>query len=533
MRRFLGSGARVDETVPAIEGVGVQGRSDPNHQLLDAAGLVGHLVPEASVYVFLAHHRETLFPDELFADLFPSGRGRPSVPAPVAATVMVLQSLEGLSDREAMEQLRCDIRWKVATGLALDHEGFHPTTLTYWRRRLRASERPERIFDAVREVIAQTGLLSRSTRRALDSTVLDDAVATQDTVTQLVAQIRRVRAQVPAAAEVEVAAHDYSRAGKPECDWADPAAREQLISQLVADAQAILAALEDVELDELQTEAVGLLALVAGQDVEPGEDEGSWRIARRTAKDRVISTVDPASRHVHKNRRSYRDGFKAHISVEPDSGLIAAAKLTAGNVPDGPTGIELLADEDGPVEVLADSAYSSANTLIALAEAEHTTIIKPWPTQRMTSHRQAFTITDFHVDTDAGTATCPAGNTVTISPAGAARFTTRCHHCPLRERCTTAKRGKILKIHPHHDVHAAARTAASEPDWQDRYRQHRPMVERTIAWLVRRGHRRVRFRGIAANQLWLTHRAAAVNLQRLLALGLGRNGGTWTLPAPA
>ncbi len=511
----------------------MQGRSDSSQELLDAAGLVGHLVPEASVYAFLAEHRETLFPDGLFADLFPSGRGRPSVPAPVAATVMVLQSLEGLSDREAMERLRCDLRWKVATGLALDHEGFHPTTLTYWRRRLRASDRPERIFDAVRGVIAQTGVLSRSTRRALDSTVLDDAVATQDTVTQLVAQIRRVRAQVPAAAEVAVHAHDYDRAGKPECDWTDPAAREQLISALVADALKVLSAVEDVELDGAQAESVGLLALVAGQDVEPGQDEGSWRISRRTAKDRVISTVDPASRHVHKNRRSYRDGFKAHISVEPDTGLIAAAKLTAGNVADGPTGVELLAGEDGPVEVLADSAYSSADTLITLADAEHTTVIKPWPTRRLTTHPQAFTITDFHIDTDAGTATCPAGQTVTLSPAGVARFTTRCHSCPLRERCTTAKDGKILKTHPHHDVHAAARAAANDPGWQDRYRQHRPMVERTIAWLVRRGHRRVRYRGIAANQLWLTHRVAAVNLQRLLTLGLARDEGTWTLPAPA
>lgn len=227
----------------------MQGRSDPNQQLMDAAGLVGHLVPAGSVYAFLAEHREALFPDVLFADLFPSGRGRPSVPAPVAATVMVLQSLEGLSDREAMERLRCDLRWKVATGLALDHAGFHPTTLTYWRRRLRESDRPERIFDAVRDVIAQTGVLSRSTRRALDSTVLDDAVATQDTVTQLVAQIRRVRGQVPAAGEVEVVAHDYGRAGKPECDWTDPVAREHLIAALVTDALAILTAVEDVELD--------------------------------------------------------------------------------------------------------------------------------------------------------------------------------------------------------------------------------------------------------------------------------------------
>lgn len=532
MQRFRGSGGLGCENASTGEEVGVQGRSDPNAELLDAGGLVGHLVADASVYAFLAQHREELFRDEMFADLFPSRRGRPSVPAPVAATVMVLQSLEGLSDREAMERLRCDIRWKVAAGLSLDHVGFHPTTLTYWRNRLRDSDAPERIFDAVRQVIADTGMLKRSTRRALDSTVLDDAVATQDTVTQLVGQIRRVRRQIPAAAAVEVSGHDYSRAGKPDCDWTDPAARDVLVSALVSDALAILAALEKVELDGADAEAVALLALVAGQDVEEGDDEGSWRIARRTARDRVISTVDPESRHVHKNRRSYRDGFKSHVSVEPTSGLIAATKLTPGNAPDGPIGIELLADEDGPVEVLADSAYSSADTLIALADAGHTPTIKPWPTRRLTAHPDAFTITDFDIDTDGGTVTCPAGQTVPITPAGAARFTSRCTECPLRDRCTTAKRGKILKIHPHHDVHAANRAAAADPDWQNRYRQHRPMVERTIAWLVRRGHRRVRFRGIAANQLWLSHRAAAVNLQRLLTLGLTRNHTGWAL-APA
>src|SRR5215211_6297621 len=127
-------------------------------------------------------------PDELFADLFPSGRGRPSVPADQVATVMVLQALEGLSDREAAaQQLACNIAWKVAVGLALTDQGFHPTVLTLWRSRLRASDRPERIVAAVRAVIAQTGVLAGRQRRALDSTLLDDAVATQDTVTQLVA----------------------------------------------------------------------------------------------------------------------------------------------------------------------------------------------------------------------------------------------------------------------------------------------------------------------------------------------------------
>src|SRR6478735_9137652 len=206
----------------------MQGTSDPNRELLDAAALCRGLVPDGSVEAFLADHRRRLFPDELFADLFPSGRGRPSVPADEIATVMVLQSLEGLSDRDAVQALRTDLRWKVAAGLALDDEGFHPTVLTLWRNKLRAGDRPERIFDAVRQVITETGVLKGKVRRALDSTLLDDAVATQDTVTQLIAAVRRVRRLIPATGRLELAGHDYNEPGKPRIAWDDDDARQRL-----------------------------------------------------------------------------------------------------------------------------------------------------------------------------------------------------------------------------------------------------------------------------------------------------------------
>jgi Transposase domain (DUF772) len=253
----------------------VLGKSDTNAELLDAAALCRHLVAEDSMYAFLADHRRDLFPDELFADLFPSGRGRPSVPADVVATVMVLQSLEGLSDRDAAMALRTNIGWKVAAGLALDDGGIHYSVLTYWRARLRNSAAPERIFDAVRAVIDATGVLKGRRRRALDSTLLDDAVATQDTVTQLVSAIRRVRRLVPEAAAVAVAAHDYDASGKPVCAWDDPDAKSALVTGLVNDARALIAALDEVPLADEQADAVGLLALVAGQDVEPGDGEGN------------------------------------------------------------------------------------------------------------------------------------------------------------------------------------------------------------------------------------------------------------------
>jgi IS5 family transposase len=503
--------------------VGVQGSSDPNRELLDAQALVGHLVPAGTVYAFLAEHRRRVFPDELFADLFPSGRGRPSVPADVIATVMVLQALEGVSDRDAIAALRTDLRWKVAAGLTLDDEGFHPTVLTLWRNKLRASGRPERIFDAVRSVIDATGVLKGKVRRALDSTVLDDAVATQDTVTQLIAAIRRVRRLVPEAARLVLTGHDYSDPGKPRIAWDDDEARQQLVSGLVNDALAVLAAVDGVGLDAPAVEAVGLLALVAGQDVEPGDTDGSWRIAQRTAPDRVISTVDPDSRHIHKTVRAYRNGYKAHVVVEPSTGLICGQRLTAGNAPDGPTGVELMEREPQRRQVLADSAYGSGETRVALKRRRHRLSIKPWPMP----DTGRFGRDDFTVDHTARTATCPAGHTVTLTAANNAIFERHCSGCPIRSRCTTARDGRTVHLRTHDAELVEARRAWRDGDFTDDYRRWRPMVERSLAWLVRPG-RRVAYRGLARNRIWLAHRAAAVNLQRLVNLGLGHQG-TWQI----
>lgn len=510
----------------------MQGSGDRDPELLDAAAMVGHLVPEGSVYAFLAEHRRRLFPDEMFNDLFPTRRGRPSVPADVVATVMLLQSLEGLSDRDAIVSLRTDLRWKVAAGLALGDEGFHPTVLTLWRNKLRDSEGPQRIFDAVRQVVAETGVLKGKTRRALDSTLLDDAVATQDTVTQLVSMIRRVRAGVSAAAGVDVSAHDYTAAGKPACAWDDPAARDELVTGLVRDARAILDRLEDVALDDDQQQLVALLALVAGQDVEPDPDrgEGAWRIARKVAPDRVISTVDPETRHMHKSRSVYRDGYKAHVAVEPDTGIITGVDLTPANAGDGPTGVNLLDGEEPGLEVLADSAYGSGQVRHDLETAGHTAVIKPWPLARNPKlGPDQFHRDDFAVDYQARTVTCPEGQTVPLSASGAATFGPRCRACPARTRCTSAIDGKTFKASEHDHLLAAARADWAEGNYLDDYRQHRPMVERSIAWIVANNNRRVRYRGVERNRIGLSTRIAVINLRRLLSLGLHHGPQGWNL----
>jgi hypothetical protein len=203
---------------------------------------------------------------------------------------------------------------------------FDPSTLVYWRKRIAASDRPDRVFDAVAAVIADTGILRGRRRRCVDSTVFDDAVATQDTVTQLVAAMRKVARLVPGAVQVisRVAKLDYSKPGKPSIDWDDPQAKQALVSDLVNDALAVLAELtgpKAPQREDTAADALGLLALVAGQDVEPAEGsdgaDGRWRIARRVAPDRVISTVDTQARHTRKSKSVRRDGFRGHVATEP------------------------------------------------------------------------------------------------------------------------------------------------------------------------------------------------------------------------
>lgn len=461
----------------------------------------------------------------MFKDLFPTRRGRPSVPADVVATVMLLQSLEGLSDCDAIMALCTDLRWKVAAGLALGDEGFHPTVLTLWRNKLRASTAPQRIFDAVKAVVVESGVIASKHRRALDSTVLDDAVARQDTVTMLVAQIRRVRKLVPELAAVWLREHNLE-GSRPPCDWDDPGDRDRVVSELVDDANELVWAAEDLDLDDAQTDAVALLALVAGQDVEPGDGPGRWRIARRTAPDRVISTVDPEARHAHKTRASYRDGYKGHVAAEPDTGLVTACDIGPGNAGDAEAAPDLIAEEPAGTEVLGDSAYGSGEFRDHLRSREMNPVIKPPPLRPAVAG--GYTLDDFTIDLDARTITCPEGVTVSITKSGSARFGAHCATCPVRARCTTAKAGRVIVLHPHHELLAAARTQADTNEFADTYRQHRPMIERTIAWLVKDNNRRLRYRGIEANRLGWSHRCAAVNLRRLLALGLTHNGG-WTI----
>lgn len=495
------------------------------------------------VYRLLAEHGDRLFPDDYFADLYlVSRRGRPTVPARVLATVMVLQAQEGLSDQEACDHLECDLRWQAAAGVDAGYVAFHSTVLVGQRNRLRGSARPRRFLEDTKVVARQAGVL-KGRARVLDSTPIYDAVATQDTVTQLRAAIRKLLRALAggAAGRVrEALARDdgYAGPGKPPCDWDDPEAREALVDALVRDARAALGALEGEPLGGAAREAAELLALVAGQDVDAGSD-GVFRIARRVAPDRVISTVDPDARHGHKSRSRRFDGYKGHISVDPDSELIDVVVVTPANVADADAAADLLGDgdeDDGgdrPL-VFGDSAYAGPDTIDDLNRAGYEVIAKVPPA---TNRDGRYSKDDFVVDLAADTVTCPAGVTVTIRAAagggGRAEFGSACAACPHRSRCTTSPSGRTVSIHPKEAVLQRAKRLQATPEWRDAYRRIRPRVERKIAHFVRAawGGRRARTRGRERVTTDAVTRAAAVNWSRLATLGLGFTAGGWAITA--
>lgn len=490
------------------------------------------------IYSLLASHGQAMFPDDYFADCYTESRkGRPTIPARLLATVMLLQSHEGLSDQEACDRLEFDLRWQAATGLHTGCESFHPTTLVGMRNRLRASERPRRLFEDTKIAARQSGTLGNRVR-VLDSTPIHDAVATQDTVTQLRSAIRKLlrtldQNNAGLAAKVRAALRrddDYATPGKPPCDWDDKQARELLIDALVGDANAALGVLEDKTLVGSVLDAADLLAIVAGQDVEEGED-GVFRIRRGVAKDRIISTVDTEARHGHKSRNRRFDGYKGHISIDPDSELIDEVVVTPANTPDRDAVDELVGHSDTE-QVMGDSAYAGGDTRESLENQGKEVVAKVPPAR---NREGRFSKDDFVVDPENNTVTCPQGNTVTIkrksNGGGKASFGGVCKTCPLRSQCSKSDKGRTIAIHKHETRLQKAKAGQATEEWKENYKSTRPKVERKIAHLIRKpwGGRMARVRGVARITTDVLTRAAAVNWSRLAALGLERTTQGWTV----
>jgi hypothetical protein len=544
------------------------GQADRQGDLLDdVTRFCDVALAESSIYAVLHRERDRLFPDEMFADLF-SDKGRRSVPPSVVATVMVLQRLDGASDREAVERYAFDARWRYAAGVGgYDGTGwdrFAHTVLVDMRARLAKSDDPRRIFEVTLEAASAAGLVGA--KRVLDSTPLYDAVATMDTITLIRSAVRGLLRVADAGLEVALrgvicSGDDYASSAKPSIDWDDPAARAQLIDSRARDGHACLVLLDGRDLREAEAvrQAGELLATVLGQDLET-TDDGTFRIARRVAKDRVISTVDPQARHGHKTAARGFDGYKGHLAADPDSEIITDTVVTPGNAGDASVAQDLIddlvdttgtgggcednvgdgggggqrCDEPGEPTVYGDNAYGTGEFHEYLADNDITSRCK---TQQPTAAGGMFTKADFDIDLDEDTVTCPNGLRAPIrrnaDGDGTASFGQVCADCPLRAQCTKAEGGRTISVGRYEQRLAEARARQQDPRWVAEYRATRPKVERKLAHLMRQRHggRRARMRGTTKIDADFNLLAAAHNLARLARLGIRFAATGWTVAA--
>jgi hypothetical protein len=493
--------------------------------MFDAAGLMGPL-PEGSFYRLLAEHGERIVRDEDFAACYAERRGRPSIPPSLLARVLLLQHRTGVSDEQAMECVRWDLRWKVALDLPVDHQGWHPTTLTKFRARLLLHGREQIALEATLRLAAEVGLLDGAVEQVLDSTPMLGAAATQDTVRLVRSGVRQL---LDAVAVVDAAAarvladgleFDYAEPRqKPDCRWRERGERERLLTRVAEDAERALRAVEQADGlldDERVREAHALLRELVGQDFDVDSD-GVPRLYRGTRPGRILSTVDPEMRHGRKTQHQRFDGYKLSVAAtntaEP---VICAVEVAPANEQDGPHATQLIdaqPAERRPRRILGDTAYGIAGVRAGLAE-RGVDVLAPLPpgvdTGKLVKH-------DFAIDLDAGSVRCPAGRQTPIRTAPRGRYArfpkAVCATCPLRGRCVGADGGRTLHLHPDEARLQAARRALADPATAEHLRRTRPRIERLLGLLCwRYGARRSRYRGRAKSRLQAAWAAALVNL---------------------
>ena len=522
------------------------GKRGPQRGLFEADTAYGVFVGRDSFYGWLASQRGELFRDEAFAGLYVLDNGRPSVPPSLLATALVLQTYDGVSDDEAKQRADYDLRWKVALGVELDARPFAKSTLQEFRAQLIVHAEQAAIFRKSLELAQRRGKFrtkdgeKRKLKVALDTTNILGRGAVKDTYNLLgdgIVKLARVLAKLagqPLTGWAEV--HGYGRyVGQPslkgtaEIDWSDAKERRRFLGEIVADADRLLEQAR-VARTELETgsaaeaalvEAAGLLSRVLLQDVERREDGPA--VKEGVAKDRLLSVHDPEMRPGRKSASKRFDGHKAAVAVDTDEPLITAVTVLAGNAPDAEGALALVEQTEVNTgcavdATMGDCAYGSGETRQAFAEAGRTIVAKV----PSASNQGYFPKTAFVLDLEAGSATCPAGQTTQDfrpTPAGGGQFrfaVAVCAACPVRAQCLRGAGGRTVALHPQEGLLQAARAFQASPAFQE-YRRRRQVVEQRIARLVQLGIRQARDVGRAKTEFQLLMAAAVANLTYLAA----------------
>jgi hypothetical protein len=539
----------------------VLGKRSAQWGLFEADTLYADFVGKRTFYGYLASERGELFRDEDFANLYDAKIGRPSVPPSLLATALVLQTYDGVSDEEATRRAAFDLQWKVALGIELVERPFAKSTLQEFRAQLIVQKQTRTVFQRSLEVAKQRGKWKKGhapderqhMKLALDTTNILGRGAVKDSYNLLadgILHVLRTLAKLGPFELTDVAdelgctryAQGSSLKGQADVDWTNPQARQRFLATIVADVDGLLKVVRgtradmvpDSEEDKELAKAAEVLARVLGQDIE--RDENGPRLKRGVAPDRLISIHDPEMRHGRKSSSHRFNGHKAQIAVDTETQLITAVEVLAGNAPDADQAVEVVEASEAATgcqvdEVLGDCAYGSGETRAVFVEKGRTIVAKVPDLQ----NQGFFVKTDFTIDLDAGTCTCPNDQTTqdlrpTKGGGGTFVFAIEtCAACPLRTQCTRGQGGRTVQVHPQEALLQKARQFQASPAFGDA-RQRRQVVEHRIARLVQLGIRQARYFGRTKTLFQVCLAAAVANLT-LLAATTNPLSGTRSAPA--
>jgi hypothetical protein len=513
----------------------MMGRRDPQRSLFEAQAWP-HRVPEDSFYAQMGAVNDVLFQDDDLAGAYCADNGRPSLPPSLLSGITLLQFYDDVSDAEAIDRLKFDLRWKVALNLPLDFEPPHSSSLSVFRGRLVEHGQERYAFNRLIQVGRAAGFLPEKITVLIDTLAQHGAGAVQDTYTLIRKGIRRVLKlagyQVPLKRRgltPNLAAYLESDR-KADLDWADPAARAAQLKVLVQDAEAVLdLAVEQADEPEVRA-AAWLLTKILGDDVTTDE-AGEPQIGEGTAPDRLVSLTDLEMRHGRKSAAQRFDGRKWQVAEELSSELLVAVEPVPANVGDGRDLLAVLEQAEAPARVtveraIADGAYGTADNRAACL-AREIDLVSPLAVP----HNPAVAKTAFTIDLAANTVTCPQGHTTPTfmaeqddqhRPVKTFVFERKtCEACPLFARCVRSKtQGRSIGVHYHEALLQAARQRQATAEFKDLYRQ-RPAVERKIAESSAHGAKQARYLGQLKNRLQAQWTGAVINLKRLFKLFQG------------
>jgi len=469
------------------------------------------------------------FIGQILQDRYNPDIGRPAENPEFMLRLCLLQYIYGDSDRQVVENARLNLAYKYFLGIAVDAEVPDYTTVSYFRAQRLGEEKFRSVLEQIVGQCIDKGLV-KGNRQIIDSTPIR-ANITMSSIAGLVRKCRENVLKTVAKQDTKIA----EKLGLQDLQNAKNvnfSSTEEGLQQEIEAAGKLL----DSVTDELRDKKIS-------PTEELWKDLGLLEKAvadrEEKAKDKLISPVDPDAR-MGKKASTIWPGYKAHIVMDEDSGIITGVKTTPANATDGSQLKPLLKEQEEahaikPKELTGDKAYDWGENLELLDSNKTIANIGISKQANRWNGAGYFSVEDFLYDHENIKLMCPAGHISTScyrevlynyqlnKPGYAFQFkASLCNACTLKYKCVKNKEGRRVYISYYEPYYRQAKQRLATEEGKQAYR-NRYKIEQKVADLIRYcGLRRCRYRGLGRAQIHTLLATIACNIKRMAKLLWGK-----------